>query len=915
MKITDLSKFGISNSVITKLTELKYEDLTEIQSKAIEAGLFDHKSLIVSAPTGTGKTFIGELAILSASTKKELGKTFLTVPLKALAEEKFEDFTQKYEDWGLKIAISTADRKEFDEELPDYDVIISTYEKLNSLLIRRPGLIENIGLVIVDEFQNIGDEYRGLIIELLLTRVLLAQKDSIPQIIGLSATIPNAESMAKWIHGELVSTEKRDVELREGILYTGEKDINFLGNTLSSGDYLYKEYNAGNIGVEKNLNISSIEKIAKISQQEQTIVFSNTQNKARKIAENIANGFPKTSETENLISELDSRVESTPSTRTLKKVLQNGVAFHHAGLLPIERSIVENGFDDGSIRIISATTTLSAGVNTPAKNVIILDNETWDRKAIPTSDYKNMAGRAGRIRKKDDFGRAVMFASSEKELEFLWKNYSDAKPEKIESQIPKRRKLDCAILGLFSSGVCNTLDELTMFLTMSYFGHIYYKGSAEEFRDMFIKSIEAEIDNLTKKGLLEKEAERIRITDLGKACAEELLSPDTVLLFYNTLRKNKEKIERTEKLDSLLEGIIHLSCCSMDSSRLFMPRSSSEQEELKAIWEVNRESFLYEPRDHEQFITSLRTSRMIMRWIDGLPLNDLSGYAPHGTIKRTAENLSWVISGLSRIARKPLFDFEKNVSQYIDLIADRVFYGVPQDAVPIMRLRIPAVHRYRATKLAESGFISIDDLISASISELTSVQGIGESLALRIKERVERYITDEITRNKERQIRKAKELGRNSDIIDRLYSEKGTSFEKECTNIFATEIGLDAVHSGDIDLHGPDILVHVPEGVIVIECKRKENKHVPAREAEEILGKGASFKPIANVTIGFPDFVEEAQKNVKHTNITLMKASILGEILLKVWEGQLSKDDVISILRSGQYVNRLSEKKSNNEFL
>ncbi|MFC1803525.1 DEAD/DEAH box helicase [Thermoproteota archaeon] len=915
MKIEELAQFGISNSIITKLLELGYENLTEIQSNAIEVGLFEQKSLIVSAPTGTGKTFIGELAALSASTRKDYGKTFFTVPLKALAEEKYEDFTNKYADWGLKIAISTADRKEFDDDLIEYDVIISTYEKLNSLLIRRPDLIKDIGLVIVDEFQNLGDEHRGLIIEILLTRVLLSQKESIPQIIGLSATIPNAKKLADWINGVLVSTDTRDVELHEGILYNGTIPITFLGKTISPGDFIYKEFNTGKIAIERNLDINSIEKIADISKQEQTIVFENTQNKSRKVAENIAQGFPKTSETDVLISELDARVESTPSTRTLKKVLQNGVAFHHAGLLPIERRIIENGFDVGSIRVISATTTLSAGVNTPAKNVIILEHETWDGRAIPTSSYKNMAGRAGRIRKKDDFGRSVLFASSEKELEMLWKNYVDAKPEKIESQIPKRRRLDCAILGLFSSGVCNTIDELTMFLTMSYFGHEYYKGSAEEFRNIFIKSMEMEIENLTKKGFLEKEADNIIITELGKACAEEFLSPDTVLLFFNTLKKYEERINNTKDLDTLTEGFIHLCCCSKDSNRLFMPRSSSEQEELRAVWEVNRNSFIYEPRDREQFITSLRTTRMIMRWIDGLPLNDLTGYAPHGIIKRTAENLSWVISGLSRIARKPLFNFQNDVSLFINSIANRVYYGVPRDAVSIMKLRIPAVHRYRATMLAESGFVTIDDLISAPIHDLTSVQGIGEKLALRIKERIDRYIVDEISRHKEQQIRKAKQLSRNSSIIERLYEVKGTAFERECTNALKSEIGINATFIGDADQHGPDILIYTPDGDIVIECKRKESRNVSAREAEEILGKGASFNPIANVTIGFPDFVEEAQKNVQNTKITLIKVPILGEVLLRVWSGKIGKDEVLSILKSGQYVKRLDDKLMNDKFL
>ena len=108
--------------------------------------------------------------------------------------------------------------------------------------------------------------------------------------------------------------------------------------------------------------------------------------------------------------------------------------------------------------------------------------------------------------------------------------------------------------------------------------------------------------------------------------------------------------------------------------------------------------------------------------------------------------------------------------------------------------------------------------------------------------------------------------------------------------------------------HEPDGLVRTPEGNIVIESKRKERGNVTAIEAEEILGKGARYDPIANVTIGFPDFVEEAKKNVPKNKITLIKASVLGEILVRFWEGKLDQKDVISILKSTTYIRSLYKK-------
>ena len=909
MRIAELENFGISRSVIEKLTELGYEELTEIQRSAIESGLFENRSLIVSAPTGTGKTFIGELAALTASTRKELGRTFLLVPLKALAEEKFEDFQKKYTEWGLRVAISTADRIEFDNELVEYDVIISTYEKLNALLIRRPELLREIGLVIIDEIQNIGDESRGLSIEVLLTRILIYRSNDRPQIIGLSATISNAKELASWLGAELGETEKRDIELREGILYTGKASIGFLGKKLENGDFIYREFNTGNIEIEPKLEIDEIKKIAEISQNEQSIIFINTQGKTQRIARRIAEGLPSTSDTDELIEELDNRVESTPSTRALKRTLQNGVAFHHAGLLPVEREIVEDGFRRGLIRVVCATTTLGAGVNTPAKNVIIFSHQFWDGRSIPTSDYKNMSGRAGRIRTKDEFGRSILLGESEREMEMLWREYVTAQPERVKSQIPGRRRFDCSILGLVASGVCSTIEELTYFLEMTFFGHTYYRGTSEEFQKYFDVPIKEEISKLINNGFIEEENGDLTVTELGKRCAEELLLPDTILLLYEILKKFEIKIKETIDLNRFVEGFIHLCCCSPDASLLFKPTSEAEIEELRAIWKVNRESFMHEPRDETLFLRSLRTTRMLRRWIDGLSLSELAAYAPHGIIKRTAENISWILNGFARVADKPLFDFSDEFYEFMEMLAGRVYYGVPSEAIPNMQLRIPAIHRHRATLLAEAGFKTIDDLINASMSDLISVRDIGERLALQIKEHVERFIEDETARHRERQIRIAQQLGRSSVIIEQLYNTKGDVFARVCADLLKDHLGLDALYVGDAGEHEPDILVRTPEGNILIESKRKERGNVTAIEAEEILGKGARYTPVTNLTIGFPDFVEEAKKNVAKTKITLLKASVLGEILLQCWQEKLDQEDVISLLKSGKYIRSLYKTK------
>src|SRR5256886_6041727 len=405
MEIAELANYGIAPSLISKLRDLGYKTLTSVQEQAIKNGLFEKKNILVIAPTNTGKTFVGELAALAASTRTRETHTFFLVPLKALAEEKFQDFNTKYAKWGLKIAISTGDRTEFDDDLLSHQVIITTYEKMNALLVRTPELIDRVGVVVVDELQNIGDVGRGVTLEILLTTLLTSQK---PQIVGLSATISNAKQVADWLDAVLIETDKRDVELREGIVYVGADKVELNGHQLETGDFVFREFNSGTIGTEKGLQYNTVQGLNKASPNKQTLVFVRTHNEAEELAKILARSLPSINGVTEIIEQLDNAVESTPSTRQLKDTIQNGVAFHHAGLLPDERLVVEDSFAKGLVRIVCATTTLGAGVNTPAKNVVFRSHQTFDEKNLKTRDYKNMAGRAGRIRSADTFGRSIL---------------------------------------------------------------------------------------------------------------------------------------------------------------------------------------------------------------------------------------------------------------------------------------------------------------------------------------------------------------------------------------------------------------------------------------------------------------------------------------------------------------------------
>lgn len=214
-------KDKIPQKVYALLDRRGFTVLRPSQVKAIEAGLFDDKNLLVCTPTASGKTLVGELGALNAILH-DRGKAVYIVPLRALASEKYRQFKKDYPD--LRIAMSTGDLDEAEGYLGNNDVIIVTSEKFDSLLRHRVDWIRKVKTVIVDEIHLLNDASRGPTLEIVLTIMRTALPNA--QIIGLSATIGNRRDLAAWLNAELVEDSWRPVKLEKGVFYNGK--IEFL---------------------------------------------------------------------------------------------------------------------------------------------------------------------------------------------------------------------------------------------------------------------------------------------------------------------------------------------------------------------------------------------------------------------------------------------------------------------------------------------------------------------------------------------------------------------------------------------------------------------------------------------------------------------------------------------------------------
>jgi helicase len=215
MKITAY-KDRFPEKIYALLERRGFTELRPSQAKAIEAGLFEDKNLLVCTPTASGKTLVGEFAALNA-VLHDRGKAIYVVPLRALAAEKYKQFTKEYP--SLKIVLTSGDVDSDDSYLARYDIIITTSEKLDSLLRHRAPWLSSVKTLILDEIHLLNDAGRGPTLEVLITlmRMILPQL----QLIGLSATIGNPEELADWLDAALIQDEWRPVRLDKGVYYDG----------------------------------------------------------------------------------------------------------------------------------------------------------------------------------------------------------------------------------------------------------------------------------------------------------------------------------------------------------------------------------------------------------------------------------------------------------------------------------------------------------------------------------------------------------------------------------------------------------------------------------------------------------------------------------------------------------------------
>ena len=699
-----IEKLDLPESAIEFLKSEGFEKLYPPQADSVNSGLLDGTSILVSAPTASGKTLIAMLAILSYLSKND-GKIIYLSPLRALAAEKFTEF-KKLEKITLgkkiKVGISTGDFENIEKNLEKSNILILTNEKMDSIIRHGVEWVEEIGLVISDEVHLIGDETRGPTLEMILTQ--LKQLDTKPQIVGLSATITNSDEIANWLDCKLIKNDWRPVPLSEGVSDGGEVTMND-GKTF--------EFERSLRGTPIDLGVQSV------MQGGQSLVFAETRTRSKSLATKAADVISKMLE-KNELKELEktskkilSQNEHTEIVKTLAILVKKGVAFHHAGLNQNCRETIEKEFRKGTIKLLSSTPTLAAGVNLPARRVVISSVNRYNGKVgrnmpISVLEYKQLCGRAGRPQ-YDDFGESIIVGTGN--TEDLIEHYIDGEPEPIISKITDDKSLRTHVLSVVVTHPGIKKEEILNFF-LETLGGLQSRKTTLKF------AIDISLRFLSSEYLLIKKGERYAATEFGKKTSMLYIDPLTATHFRNA-------VEHVSKDRKHTFGFLHL----ISNCEEFFPKFSlrNKDYESASLMIENNSSELLEPISEYDCSRSLLALQAWITESSELSLSD-SLSIESGDMHRMAEMANWLSYCLREISKHVE---RADLLEELDDLRRRIVYGIREELLDLVRVK--GIGRVRARILYKHKIKNLDDLSKISTSKLAEIDKIGPTIADNIK--------------------------------------------------------------------------------------------------------------------------------------------------------------------------------------
>jgi len=673
------------------------------------------RSVLLACPTASGKSLVAYLALLRAA---RAGRTGLyLVPLRALASEKAEEL-QQFAELGVRIGISIGDFDLSADKLAKLDILVATSEKADGLLRRGSPWLDRLGVVVADEVHLMRDPDRGPTLEVSLTRLRRAYPDL--QVIALSATVGNSEEVAEWLGAEHIASDFRPVPLKRGVYCEGR---------ITFHDLSTREIPPPGDAVPRLVRTV-------VQEGGQALVFVNSRRGSEQLAQALAPTVRARLAAADLararaVAEELAQVgdEETEGVRRLSALIPAGVAYHNASLTNPERRVVERAFRDRVLKALVATPTLAAGINLPARRVIVRDTTRYDDRLgvqapIPALEVQQMLGRAGRPR-FDPSGEAVIVARSVDDEERLLDTYVSAAPEPIVSRLASEPALRMHLLALVASGAVTSDAALESFFGATFYG-----------RTLPLAELHEKVGRV-RRFLQEHEllapGTELAATRFGALTSELYLDPLSAIVLRGVLERAPIGVGTFPLLAAV--------AAAPDLAPLFLRRG--EEADLLGRFTDEADELLVKPMeppidlDLDGFLATLKTATVLESWIAETPIVEIT--EKHGIgagdLRSRVEDSDWLLFALGRLAST----FQRRLGRPVDDLSLRVRYGVKEELLDLVRLR--GIGRVRARLLWNAGFGDREALRNAPVDRIEQAlksRRLAESVVAQLNPRAAR---------------------------------------------------------------------------------------------------------------------------------------------------------------------------------
>ena len=763
--------------------------------------------------------------------------------------------------------------------------------------VANPAVLESLTLIIVDECQMVSVESRGARLEILLTKIRrLANR---PRIIGLSAVAENTGGFDSWLDCKLLAHKERPVELREGIV-------------TSDFVFAYREWNTGTQGSENlgdglnNGELTLVKLCARLLQRgDQILVFTNTPDATIARLEDLIQGGVTSPAATEALANLR-LLEATDIRERLSESLAHGMAMHNGDMLLQERSLVERHFRDGHIRLVCATSTLAMGVNLPATDVIIeppthprRTPSGWSNVPISVAEFRNMGGRAGRLRFGDQYGRAILLAPTPFTRDQYVGQYIRGTVERLVSRLGES-ELDDLLLNLIASGVSSGLPDIAAFIRETFWW--FTLGPEQASRQDLETRIPAQVERLVQAGLVQQENDQLVVTQLGAVCAAKGITVSDFHLIVDWI-SHEATVGRISDQDALLAAA---RTDAVAQSRFPMPGVEARG------WQGTLTRYIEEEGVSQgvltlwrQAIEPYRRGRMAKiafttsEWISGKSTREIEREfgVRGGVLRGVARAASWVLDAAKDAA--PLLGASDEFIKGLDELSQRLLHGVPFECVSLAALPVTGLNRGILMELRERGLTDLDAILEATDQSLPMTAEFARSLKASIIETYARLQH----RVMYRQIERLKVMGWDAAPVSSLFDAEGMDLEHRVQDILQS--GLVGWQYTPItkQRHGePDGYLSIPgDGNLVVSVTASDG-NIRLTKPREILGASATFGPVFGcLVIGRPDFVQDAINEAPAISrelkpYKLMTVSALAESYVLWREGKVSPEQIEGLL-------------------